>query len=310
LILSVSRRTDIPAFYSDWFYNRIKEGKVYVRNPMNPHKISSIALSPDNIDCIVFWTKNPSDSFISNLIILDDLKIPYYFQFTITSYNQTIECNVPKKNEIIEKFIKLSQKVGKEKIIWRYDPIFFNETYTLDYHKKYFTYLLEHLYKYTNKCIFSYFDFYKKIKKNIDINKISQLNENDEVEIASYMAKAVNKYNLSLETCCEKINLQLLGIKKGHCIDSNLINKITNKNFNLIKDKNQRSECGCAESIDIGAYNTCKHNCIYCYANCTNINTNYNPNSLLLCSEIEKDDIISERKIKKLNLFKNELPFD
>jgi len=311
LILSVSRRTDIPAFFSDWFYNRIKEGKVYVRNPMNPHKISSITLSPDNIDCIVFWTKNPSESFISNLKYLDELRIPYYFQFTITSYNKNIECNVPKKNEIIEKFIILSNKIGKEKTIWRYDPIFFNETYTLDYHKKYFLYLLEHLNQYTEKCIFSYIDIYKKIKRNIDSQNIIKLNENNEIEIASFMSQAVKEYGISLETCSEKIDLQSFGIKKGHCIDNNLINKITGKKFDLKKDKNQRLECGCVESIDIGTYNTCKHNCIYCYANWNQkLNTNYNPDSLLLCSEIKADDIICEKKIKKLTLLQDELPFD
>lgn len=132
MILSVSRRTDIPNYYSDWFYNRIKEGFVCVRNPMNPHQISRISLTPEVVDCIVFWTKNPAPM----LERLDGLSpYHYYFQFTLTGYGKDVECNLPHKKEIvIPVFQKLSGKIGSKCVIWRYDPILFNEVYTPEYH--------------------------------------------------------------------------------------------------------------------------------------------------------------------------------
>ena len=134
MIISASRRTDIPTYYSDWFYSRIKDGFVLVRNPMNIHQVSKISLSSDVVDGIVFWTKNP----IPMMTKLDEIKdYSYYFQFTLNAYGKDVEPNVPSKNEIIiPAFQKLSQKMGKDKVVWRYDPIFFNENYTMDYHCK------------------------------------------------------------------------------------------------------------------------------------------------------------------------------
>ena len=128
MILSVSRRTDIPNYYSEWFFNRIKERFVYVRNPMNEHQISKIDLSPDVVDCIVFWTKNPEPMITR----LDELsKYNYYFQFTLTGYGKDIECNVPhKRDKMIPIFQELSRKIGKQKVIWRYDPILFTKKYS------------------------------------------------------------------------------------------------------------------------------------------------------------------------------------
>ena len=136
MIISASRRTDIPNYYSEWFFNRIKEGYVLVRNPMNISQVSKISLSPDVVDGIVFWTKNP-------LPILDRLEelreYTYYFQFTLTPYGKDVEPNVPSKNDlIIPSFRKLSERIGKERVVWRYDPILFNDKYTMDYHIKYF----------------------------------------------------------------------------------------------------------------------------------------------------------------------------
>ena len=128
MILSVSRRTDIPNYYSEWFYNRIKEGFLYVRNPMNAHQISEIKITPDVVDCIVFWTKNP----LPMIKRLDEIKdYNYYFQFTLTGYGNDVEINLPnKKTKMIPVFQELSEKIGKQKVIWRYDPIFFSDRYT------------------------------------------------------------------------------------------------------------------------------------------------------------------------------------
>lgn len=165
MILSVSRRTDIPNYYSEWFYNRIKEEFLYVRNPMNPHQISKIDLSPDVVDCIVFWTKNP-EPMINRL---DELAAyHYYFQFTLTGYGKEIECNVPHKRErMIPVFQELSKRIGKQKVIWRYDPIIFTKTYTPEYHLKAFEQIAMALRGYTEKCVISFVDVYAKNKKNM-----------------------------------------------------------------------------------------------------------------------------------------------
>ena len=301
MILSVSRRTDIPAFYSDWFYNRIEEGYVEVRNPMNVHQISKIKLSPDTIECIVFWTKNPSDKFVENLKILDDLGYTYYFQFTITPYDKAIERNVPEKKQIMQTFINLSDKIGKEKVLWRYDPIFLSEKYTLDYHYKCFDYMASNLDSFTDKCIISFIDRYSRINNRLELENINDATYLQMLNIGKQFSLIASKYNIKIETCSEKVDLKLYDIEKGHCIDGELIKKITNKQFLFKKDATQRKECGCISSVDIGAYNTCRHNCVYCYANWIDMVDKhvirYNPRSTLLCSEIEHDDKVIDKTI-------------
>ena len=303
MILSASRRTDIPAFFSDWFYKRIEEGFFMVRNPMNVHRVSKISVSPQNVECFVFWTKNPSDDFITTLKKLDNLGYKYYFQFTITSYAQDIEKNVPHKKEIIEKFIKLSEQIGREKVIWRYDPIILTEKYNMKYHIKYFAWIAENLHNHTDKVIISFVDCYPKIKKRLTDGQIIELNEGQMKSLAENFKAIAQKCGLLIESCSEKINLDDIGIPHGHCIDGELINLICKKEFVHEKDKNQRKECGCVKSIDVGAYNTCMHNCAYCYA-LNNYNSleqiKQNPSSPLLCSELTADDKVTDREVLKL----------
>ena len=308
MILSVSRRTDIPAFYGDWFINRLKEGFLYVRNPMNIHQISKITLSPKNIECITFWTKNPSEKFISSLNIIDELGYKYYFQYSITSYNNQIEKNIPKKQIEIERFQKLSSQIGKDKVIWRYDPIFFTNYYNIEYHKKWFEYIASKLENYTEKCVISFLDYYPKIRNRLIENEIPEVSENQMLEFSFSLSAIASKYNIKVESCCEHINLSSVGIEHGHCIDPALIDRITGKKYDLKKDRTQRQDCGCIESVDIGTYNTCKNGCIYCYANWKdNIITKYDPNSPILCSYITSEDKITERVVKSCELLQAKL---
>lgn len=308
MILSVSRRTDIPAFYGDWFINRLKEGFVYVRNPMNIHQVSKIQLSPDNIECIVFWTKNPSEEFINNLKVIDNLGYKYYFQFSVTSYDKSVEVNIPKKAILMDRFIRLSERIGKEKVIWRYDPIFFNEHYDFDYHKKWFEYIAAKLENHTEKCIISFLDYYSKIRSRLIFNGIPEVQEQQIHEFAFYLSAIGNKYDIKVESCCEEIDLSSVGIEHGHCINAELINRICPLQYDFKKDKSQRQACGCIESIDIGSYNTCRNGCIYCYANWKDsVNTIYDPNSPILCSTINSDDKITDRPIKSCELLQAKL---
>ena len=162
MIISVSRRTDIPAFYSEWFFNRLKAGEVLVRNPMNARQISKIKLTPDAVDGIVFWTKNPAP-MLDRLYLLKDYI--YYFQFTLNAYGKEIESGVPSKNRfVIPTFQRLSDLIGPDRIVWRYDPIFLNETYTIDYHIYYFEKLARRLSPFTRKCTISFLDSYRNIE--------------------------------------------------------------------------------------------------------------------------------------------------
>lgn len=230
MILSVSRRTDIPNYYSEWFFNRLKEGFLYVRNPMNFHQISKIKISPDVVDCIVFWTKNPLKAFRS---------------------------------------------------------------------------IAEALSGYTEKCVISFLDIYPKNKKNMDDLLSYDLSDSELREFAKELSNIAKENHIKIGSCAEKIDLDEYGIIHNSCIDKELIEKIIGCKLKINKDKNQRIECGCVESVEVGTYNTCKNGCVYCYANYSakSVESNfqkYDPLSPLLCGHIEKDDKISTRKVVSL----------
>lgn len=302
MILSVSRRTDIPAFYAEWFMERLRQKYVLVRNPFNIYSISRIPLSPENVDTVVFWTKN-SKPIHKYLDEIDELGYKYYFQYTITSFKKDMEENLPDKKEIIKSFQTLSEKIGSEKVILRYDPVILSDNYTIDFHKKAFARLCDLLAPYTKKIIFSFLDDYKKISKNIKQLNIKEISEEEMYIMAEYFADTAKNYNLKIESCAEQIDLGRFGINHGKCIDDELIEKITGYKISAGKD-NQRNACGCIKCIDIGEYNTCMHKCLYCYAN---INKNaafknyklHDKKSPLLIGYVDeiKDKII-ERNIK------------
>lgn len=311
MIISASRLTDIPTYYSEWFFNRIKEGYALVRNPMNAHQISKISLNPDVVDGIVFWTKNPTPM----LDKLDRLKdYTYYFQFTLNAYGQDVEASIPSKNNvIIPAFQKLSDMIGPEKVIWRYDPIFLNETYTFEYHVHYFEELAKRLSPYTKKCTISFLDFYRNTEKNIAGLSVEKFTPEVQELLAKSLVEIAKSYGLKMDTCAEGIDLQKYGIDHARCIDDRLFAALLNCPLKVGKDKNQRLECGCIESLDIGAYNTCRNGCRYCYANYSakTVSTNtgkHNPESPLLVGEVGPDDKITERKMHSCLV--NQMQFD
>ena len=299
MILSVSRRTDIPAFYSEWFFNRLKEGFVYVRNPMNIHQVSRIALSPDVIDCIVFWSKNPKPM----LNRLEELKdYMYYFQFTINPYDKGLELGVPRKEGIINTFKELSEKLGPKRVIWRYDPILLTDNMDIDYHLRYFEEIAKRLKDYTNTCVISFVDLYKKTQRNLQDTTAREPSMKEMMKIAAQLFLIANKYGITVQTCAEEIALETVGVKHGKCIDNALIEDLLGVKLVVSKDPNQRKECGCVQSIDIGEYNTCAHGCKYCYANFKDsvVAKNrmaYDPNSPLLVGNLGPDDKVTDKKL-------------
>jgi hypothetical protein len=298
MIISASRRTDIPACYPDWFYHRIREGFVLTRNPMRYHQVSKIILSPETVDGIVFWTKNPAPMMDR----LDELNAyTYYFQFTLTSYGKDIEPNVPTKgNEGIPAFQRLSDTIGPERVIWRYDPILLNEIYTTDYHLEYFHEIAKRLKGYTKKCIISFVDRYQNTERNLNSLGLVEIGDSTKRSLAEFIAETARTYGITVETCAEEIDLGAYGIGRAKCIDGSLLGKLRGYPLNISKDKNQRPQCGCDASVDIGMYNTCKNGCKYCYANYNagalrNSAAGHDPFSPLLIGNINENDIIKER---------------
>ena len=301
MIISASRRTDIPTYYSEWFFNRLRDEYVLVRNPMNIHQIGKINLSPNVVDGIVLWTKNPMPMF-KRLSELE--KYNYYFQFTLNAYNKDVEPNIPSKNDvIIPAFQRLSREIGKERVVWRYDPIFFNERYTMEYHCKYFNLLASRLEGYTEKCTVSFLDLYRNTARNTQPLNLQKETPQQQIELIQRFSQIADEHGLYIDTCAEATDFKRFGVEHAHCIDKNRLERLGHYNLCVEKDPNQRLECGCVASIDIGTYNTCKNGCLYCYANYSlkTVDKNFhqhNPNSPLLFGEIGPDDIIKERKVK------------
>ncbi len=293
MILSVSNRTDIVAFYSEWFMNRYNSGYVDVRNPFNPKLVNRIYF--DNVDLIVFCTKNP-------LPILDKIKFidkKILFQVTITPYNKDIEPNVISKKEIIKAVKELSDIIGIDNLYIRYDPIFLSNKYDINYHIKAFGKLCSLLNGYTKKIIVSFIDEYKNVKNNMNTLNIREFTEEDYKLIGENFSKIAKENNMVVQTCFEKRNLCEYGFNKGECLSHELAYKITGKSYKNWTARKERL-CNCVEMVDIGVYNSCKHFCKYCYANydekkVINNYSNHNLNSSLLVGNIESDDIIKER---------------
>lgn len=289
MIISCSRRTDIPAFYSDWFFNRLLTRDVTVRNPVNPKQVRRVSLAPEDVDCIVFWTKDPAP-MLDRLALLKNH--PYYFQFTLTPYGPDIEPNLSPKAKIIDTFLRLSDKIGAHKVIWRLDPILLSKKIGIDFHIKRFYEVARRLDGYTQQCVISFIDMYRHIQNKTAELSVRPPAEAEMQQLTGQLVRIAAAANMLMKTCAENIDLADLGIEHGQCIDTGLISELTGRACNIAKDPNQRKLCGCAASVDVGAYNTCGHQCTYCYANVSpnQIEQNrsrHNDQSPLLIGEID-----------------------
>ena len=293
MILNVSGRTDIVAFYSKWFLNRLKEGYVDVRNPFNPNLVSRINF--EDVDLILFCTKKP----IPIIDKLDDIKIPYIFHVTITPYKKDIEPNLPSKSDIIEAVKKISTTIGIENVYVRYDPIFISKKYNVEYHIKAFKKLCSLLKGYVKTIIVSFIDNYQNVRKNLPYLKYRSFTEEDYKLIGENFSKIAKNNNMVVQTCFEERNLTEYGFIKGECMSKELAFKLTGKTYKKWQAR-KGSACNCVELVDIGVYNSCNHLCKYCYANYDeskvkiNIN-NHDINSSLLIGHINSNDIIKPR---------------
>jgi hypothetical protein len=276
MIVSASRRTDIPAYYSEWFMNRIRDGFVLVRNPFRPTQISRVNLEPGRVDGIVFWTRN-GEPLIPYLPELDRIPYCYYVQYTVVHYPRILEpssVSLPRK---LDGFKRLSERIGPNRVVWRYDPIILSNLTDVAYHEGYFKEIATALSGFTRRCVISFLDIYRKTRKAVEDAKrkkgirVVDVHRHDwnARELSRVLAKIGGDYGLEMLTCAEPFDLEDWGIRHGKCIDDALLNRLFGLNLTVTKDKGQRELCGCVESKDIGAYNTCPHGCMYCYANTT-----------------------------------------
>lgn len=291
MILNVSGRTDIVAFYSDWFMNRYREGFVDVRNPFYKKNVSRIYFS--NVDAILFCTKNP----IPIVKHLNEIDKPIIFHVTLTPYKDDIEPNVPPKGLIIEAIKKISSIIGSDNIYIRYDPIFVNDKYSILYHVKAFDNMCRLLNGYVKHIIVSFIDDYKNVRNNKKYLNYKELSKSDYYDIGINFSKSASVNGMTVQTCCEENNLVEYGFIKEDCMSFNMAYKLTHKtDLKKWKERN----CNCVSMVDIGVYNSCRHFCKYCYANFDEdkVIHNYslhNPNSSLLIGELFSDDIVKER---------------
>ncbi|MDE5964654.1 MAG: DUF1848 domain-containing protein [Eubacterium sp.] len=293
MILQTGMRTDIPAFYSTWFINRIKAGYVLVRNPYNPSSVTRYEINPDVVDLIAFCTKNPAPMFEH----MDMLK-PYgqYWFVTITPYGKEIEPNVPDKKQVLADFKTLSKIVGVDSVGWRYDPIFINDKYSIDFHIETFEQMARELSGYTKTCIISFIDLYKKVI--INFPQARMVTKEERLKIGKAFAEIGRQYDITIKACAEGDELVPYGVDCNGCLTRKVYETALHTKLDMPRIKGQRNECACFFGNDIGAYDTCRHFCKYCYANTDlkavlNNSELHNPDSPFLIGNHQAGDKIN-----------------
>ena len=262
VIINTGQRTDIPAFYAAWFANRLREGYVCVRNPYNPNQVSRYRLDPSVVDVIGFCTKNPAPMFPYMELLKN---YGQYWFVTITPYGRDIEPNVPDKHGLLEAFKKLSELVCVDGIGWRYDPIFLSQRYTIDYHLRAFETIASALESYTKTVVISFIDLYPKVRRNFP--EAREVNAEERLILGKAMIEIASSLGMIVKPCAEGNELAAYGAECGGCMRISDYEKAIGRRLNVPKRKGARAECACYIACDIGAYNTCKHLCKYCYAN-------------------------------------------
>ena len=270
MIISASRRTDIPAFYAEWMIHRLRAGYCAVPNPFDANQVSRISLRPDDVDAIVFWTRNPRP-LMPYLDELDGRGYRYYFQFTILGYPREIDPGSPAAATAVDAFGQLAERLGPRRVIWRYDPIVFTGLTPPRFHEENFQRLAESLRSRTLRAVVSIVDRYRKIQARLKRleGTPAELVTCDAADLATLMrrlAALADANGMEIVSCAEEIDLKQHGIEPGRCVDDRLLADAFGIHVPGAKDPAQRKACGCVVSRDIGMYESCLAGCRYCYA--------------------------------------------
>lgn len=298
MILNTGSRTDIPAFYSEWFFNRIKEGYCLVRNPYDPVQVTKYLFDPELIDCIVFCTKNPEPML--ERIEEELAAFNQFWQVTITPYGKDLEPHVPPKEDVMDSFNRLAQIVGPYATTWRYDPIIITPKYSLAHHLITFEKMANKLAGATHRCVISFVDLYEKTKKNFAT--VRRVTKPERETIAGEFARVGEKYGMEICTCHEGDELARFGINTKGCMTTEVLERVIGYTMQVPASKKKAREgCDCLLGADIGVYNTCAHGCKYCYANfdydtvLANLEK-HDPSSPFLIGHEMPEDVVKEAK--------------
>ena len=293
MIAFASMRTDIPAFYSDWLIKRIEEGYVMVRSPYNDHLIYKLPFNPSVIDALGFCTKNPG-KLISYLDKLKDWNTLWHV--TITPYSNKYEPGIRDKKEIVESFKRLSLIVGKERVVWRYDPVFLSPSFRLSSHKAWFSTLSSLLEGYTNKVVFSFLDVYSHIRDRIEELDIKIPLRKEEEELAEFFLKEGEGHGMKVSSCGEGDWMNSIVVDTSGCFTQEVWEKCVGAKLNIPDKKRKRNECDCILGFDIGGYGKCGMNCVYCYGRNNDTRYKHVPSSPLLFGWPGENDEIKDVK--------------
>ncbi|MDD3239287.1 MAG: DUF1848 domain-containing protein [Lachnospira sp.] len=295
MIINTGGRTDTVQYFTGWLLKRFEEGYVYSRNPLFPNKVTRYELNPDVVDCVEFCSKNYEP------ILKDVHKITErfhtHFNYTITAYGKDIEPGVPSIEESMETLKKLSELVGKNRVVWRYDPVLLTEKYTIQTHMETFERMAKELSPYVDRCIFSFVEMYKKLENNMP--ELIPMTEADKNVLAKGLGEIATANNLYIQTCGTNGDYSQYGIHSSGCMTLEILGHANHIEFKELKHNGMRQGCHCMESRDIGAYDTCMNGCKYCYANKNPKkafeNFKYhNPDSPLLLGELKESDMIQQ----------------
>lgn len=289
MIICASRRTDIPAFHSEWMMNRLRAGYCLVRNPVYRPLVYRVDLTRRNVDAIVFITKNPAP-MLPHLREIGSMGYMYLFQVTLTPYGRDLEPGVPFKADVADAIKAVSGHIGADRVTWRYDPIIINDRCTVDWHRRKFELLCRELEGYTHRCVFSFVDMYGKLGKYGDLVRSVTFDEMD--RMAEMMVPIARKYGMTLSYCCAHHDLSRFGIEPRGCLDRQQMRSLDIPFEDM--DTPLREGCRCVRNIDIGEYNTCGHDCLYCYANTNDPSSRagrtYDPEAEMLSGRVGPDD--------------------
>ena len=294
MIINTGQRTDIPAFYAEWFANRLREGYVCVRNPFNPRQVSRYKLDPSVVDVIGFCSKNPEPMFPYMDLLRD---YGQFWYMTITPYGRDIEPNVPDKHHLLEVFCRLSDMVGVDSIGWRYDPIFISNRYTMKYHLKAFRTMAEALAGKTKIVVISFIDLYTKVRRNFP--EAESVAKEDRIALGREIIRIAGANGMTVRPCAEGDELAAYGADCGGCMTIPDYERAIGQRLVVPKRKPARAECACYLAADIGAYDTCRHLCRYCYANASRAEVLRNsglhdPASPFLIGGWREDDVVHD----------------
>ena len=307
MIVCASRRTDIPAFHSEWLMNRLRAGYALVRNPMERNVVYRVDLTRSNVDCLFFLTKDPRN-LEPHLKEIGSMGHMYVFNITLNPYGRDLEPGVPFKADINDSCIRISEHIGRDRMAWRYDPIIFNHRHGIDYHRRKFDLLCREASQWTDRCIVSFVSMYGKLSSLEDDGLLRQVTRKEMVDFARMASKVSEEYGVSISQCCGSMSLEEYGIDDRGCFDSAWMNSL-----NIPYDTSSspiRRGCRCVKSIDIGQYDTCLHDCAYCYANSiersSRVSRTYDPGAEILWGDVMPSDTVVDlrsRDVARLDEF-------